>query len=289
MMVDEAEHHARRAVILGGRGFVGRAVSAAFTMANWPSVSLGTRDCDLLDPNSVSLLGSLLGPADTIVYSAARAPARERSDVLANVTMTTHLVEGLNRAGVRRLIVISSDSVYGEIGGLLTELSPVAPTTVHGEMHALREGLCTRDFHGSIAFVRPPGIYGPGDPHDAYGPNRFVRSAWREGVIPLLGEGRAQRDHIAVEDVADLVTRVAHVEFDGVINAATGQSISFAALASVVAESAPRPCAIVRVGEESPPTSRAYDVAKLQREFPGFTCRSLTSGVRDFFTSLNRA
>jgi hypothetical protein len=61
------------------------------------------------------------------------------------------------------------------------------------------------EYAGSIAVVRPTLVYGLDDPHNGYGPNRFRRlAAAGEGIV-LFGEGEERRDHVAVEDLAELV------------------------------------------------------------------------------------
>ena len=48
-------------------------------------------------------------------------------------------------------------------------------------------------------------MYGPGDPHGAYGPNAFARSLARERGLRLFGSGEEERDHIYVDDAAQII------------------------------------------------------------------------------------
>ena len=47
-----------------------------------------------------------------------------------------------------------------------------------------------------LAILRPTLIYGAGDPHNGYGPNRFRRLAATGKPIILFGEGEERRDHV---------------------------------------------------------------------------------------------
>ncbi len=70
--------------------------------------------------------------------------------------------------------------------------------------------------------LRPTLIYGAADPHNGYGPNRFCRLAAAGEEIVLFGEGEERRDHVAVEDVAEIAFRVLMRRSRGVLNLATG-------------------------------------------------------------------
>ena len=38
-------------------------------------------------------------------------------------------------------------------------------------------------WHGSLCFLRPTLIYGSKDPHNGYGPNRFMRQAKKDSIF----------------------------------------------------------------------------------------------------------
>jgi len=44
-----------------------------------------------------------------------------------------------------------------------------------------------------LAILRPTLVYGAGDPHNGYGPNRFRRLASANQPIVLFGEGEERR------------------------------------------------------------------------------------------------
>ena len=103
--------------------------------------------------------------------------------------------------------------------------------------------------------LRPTLIYGAGDPHNGYGPNRFRRQAAKGEPITLFGEGEEKRDHVAVEDVARLAVRMLMHRSTGVLNAVTGSSTSFRDIA--------------RNGGGQFPADRS----RSSRATPGATCR----------------
>lgn len=80
---------------------------------------------------------------------------------------------------------------------------------------------------GSLCTLRPTLIYGIEDPHNGYGPNKFWRSAAAGEDIVLFGNGEERRDHVWVEDVAEVVVRVLLHQSIGCLNVATGKVHSF--------------------------------------------------------------
>jgi len=131
--------------------------------------------------------------------------------------------------------------------------------------------------------VRPTLIYGPRDPHNGYGPNRFRRLATKGEEIVLFGEGEEERDHVFVDDVAELVVRVLGLGSTGVLNAASGDVHSFRAVADLAVEiagSASRIRGTSRNGPMPHNGYRPFDVTLTRTSFPGFEYVQLPAGMR---------
>ena len=77
-----------------------------------------------------------------------------------------------------------------------------------------------------FCIVRPTLIYGDNDPHNSYGPNKFFRSAKKNEDIELFGKGEELRDHVWIEDVAEILYHLIINKSVGKINLATGSVIS---------------------------------------------------------------
>src|SRR5258708_20458707 len=71
---------------------------------------------------------------------------------------------------------------------------------MHGIMHLARELMLNATVKAPLAVVRSTLIYGEGDPHNGYGPNRFRRLAAAGQEIVLFGEGEERRDHVLIDD-----------------------------------------------------------------------------------------
>lgn len=258
----------RRVVVLGASGFVGSRVCALAGTQGLDVVGLSSKDVNLMSSAAASILASLLRGGDTIVHSAAIAPARSAGEVAANLLMTQCLVDATKGLDVAQLVVISSDAVYGSASGVVTEQSACTPDSLHGAMSLAREIASAEVLARTLTIVRPAPIYGLGDPHNSYGPNRFARQALSDGRISLFGAGEAGRDHVDIADVSAVVVRCIMEVVAGVVNVASGQMRSFAQIAEIVQAAAPADTTVAPTGSESSPTYRSFDLSGLVRRFP---------------------
>ena len=137
--------------------------------------------------------------------------------------MIEAMAQALTAQPVAHVVNIGSDAVYADSMDPLDEASCASPGSLHGIMHLARE-VMLGDAAGDTPFasLRPTLIYGADDPHNGYGPNRFRRLAAEGHDIVLFGNGEERRDHVWVEDVAELASRMVQHKSQGVLNAATG-------------------------------------------------------------------
>src|SRR5947208_14103615 len=126
----------------------------------------------------------------------------------------------------------------------LTEATPTATTSMHGAMHVAREIAFASTVKAPLAILRPSLLYGAHDPHNGYGPNRFRRLANAGNDITLFGEGEERRDHVLIDDLAEIVLRVLKRRSIGTMNIATGTVHSFRDVAERVIAAAPRKVSI---------------------------------------------
>ncbi len=269
-----------RLVVLGSTGFVGGHVAEWARELGWEVLGLSSKDLDLTLPSSAEILSEMLRDGDTVVHGAAVVPARNSVEVSQNFVITQTVVDAIAGHEIAQLVVVSSDAVYGSESGVVTELSVCSPDSMHGIMSLAREIMCSEVKVPIFTIVRPAAIYGAGDPHNSYGPNRFIKQLTDSGEITFFGEGAAIRDHVFVDDVANVIVRTISAGKSGVVNIASGQSISFAALAELVCQSGPLGSRVVSVGSEPSPTFRHYDISNLVRLFPDFDPTSPALGIR---------
>ena len=274
-----------KAVIIGSTGFLGRYLLRRLNTSGANPYGVGSRNVDLTSPSAPMQLRDIIAHGDTLVMIAAitRDKGRDADTFLRNVQMGAH-VAAVIRAGVGHVVYVSSDAVYGDTPGLpITEKTPLNPACLYGAAHVAREIMLREECSAAgvpLAIVRPTILYGPGDTHGNYGPNRFFRTA-PHGTITLFGAGEERRDLLFVEDAAALLEQVITTRTTGVFNVATGTSHSFDEMAQMVAAASPLPVVITsqpRVGAAH--IHRHFDVSALSRAFPDVRYTSLHEGIR---------
>jgi UDP-glucose 4-epimerase len=275
--------HPECVVIMGAGGFVGHAIFDKLKADGANVVPLTRKEVDLLAADAPRKLAPQLASGTVLVVASALAPVKNTPMLLDNLRMMQAVIEAVKATPVAHLIYISSDAVYADSREPMTEASPAEPDSLHGIMHLAREVMLKNELPAiPQAFVRPTLIFGPGDPHNGYGPNRFLRLAQRGQEIKLFGEGEELRDHIFIEDVAEIVRRCVLHRATGIVNAVSGQVISFKAIAEMAAarfEPRVKVVASPRIGPMPHGGYRAFDAGLLVHRFLDLELTPMTTGL----------
>jgi UDP-glucose 4-epimerase len=268
-----------RVVVIGAGGFVGGAIVARLTADRIPVLALTRKELDLLKADAAKTLQGLLRVDDSVVFVSALAPTRTGAMLIDNLRMAEAVCAALTAQPVAHLVYISSDAVYADDANPVTERSYQQPSSLHGVMHLAREVMLRSALKLPIAMLRPTLIYGAKDPHNGYGPNRFRRLAAKGEAITLFGEGEEMRDHVLVEDVAE-VTRLALLHRSkGSLNVATGQSTSFRKVAEEAVALAGGKSDVRGTPRQTPITHRHFDITGSLKAFPQFHYVALREGL----------
>jgi len=270
-----------RVALVGPGGFIGGALARALKANDIQTIGLGRPEFDLADPASAGKLAGALKADDAVVMLSALTPdkGRDAATLMKNLAMMQHLCAALEKTGCAHLVYYSSDAVYGLGPARVTEETPAAPQDLYGAMHLTRELMARALAKIPVLILRPTAVYGAGDNHNGYGPNRFRRAAKKDGKIALFGNGEETRDHIHVDDVAAITLRCLEQKTTGTLNVATGRSASFARVAELVKKQFGDKVKIETSPRANPITHRHYDVTSLLKAFPGLRFISLEDGI----------
>jgi UDP-glucose 4-epimerase len=280
--LENSPHLPSRTVVIGAGGFVGAAIARRVARSGGRVVALSRREVDLMAPDASQRLAPLLQPGDAVVAAAARAPCKDIAMMIDNMVMIRAMIDALREAKVSHVVNISSDAIYSDEPLPLSEMSPAAPTSMHGAMHLAREIALASAVSAPIAMLRPTLIYGADDPHNGYGPNRFRRRANANEDITLFGEGEERRDHVFIEDVAEIALRVLMHRSQGTLNIATGTVYSFRGIAEQVVALAPNKVRISGTPRRGPMPHnglRPFDPSAAKAAFPDFAFTPLEIGL----------
>lgn len=148
-----------------------------------------------------------------------------------NAAGTISMLSAAQDAGVRRVIVTSSASVYGHLdASSISEDVALEPSSPYGLTKLAQEQACrmySREFGIETVVLRLFNVYGPGE--DMTEANRklipsVVRRVQRNLPVQVYGDGNQTRDFIHVDDVVAAILRSAEIEVDGhlTLNIGTG-------------------------------------------------------------------
>jgi UDP-glucose 4-epimerase len=269
-----------RTLVIGAGGFVGAAIARRVKRERGEVIALSRHEVDLQAADAAQRLASLLKPGDAVVAAAARAPCKDIAMMVDNMIITRAMIDALRGADVSHIVNVSSDAIYADEPLPLTETSPAAPTSMHGTMHLAREIAFASEIRAPIAILRPTLI--TDDPHNGYGPNRFRRLANANQDIVLFGEGEERRDHVFIEDVAEIALRVLMHRSRGALNIATGAVHSFREIAEQVVALAPNKVRISGSPRNGPMPHngfRPFDPSAAKAAFPDFAFTPLEVGL----------
>jgi nucleoside-diphosphate-sugar epimerase len=270
----------RRVVVLGAGGFLGRSLVRSLTNADVEVLALGSKDIDLSQPGAAASLIERLRQDDALVFLAALTPdkGRDSAVLMRNLAMARSVAAATSKLKLAHLIYASSDAVYAFDTGLICEGTAAAPADLYGAMHRTREILLTQEAAVPLAVLRFTAIYGPGDTHNSYGPNRFVRQAVETGRIDLFGNGEETRDHLFIADAVATLRAVLAAGSTGLINVASGTSVTFRQIADNIATA--RPGVVVTISErKNPITHRHFDVSEMLAAFPSLRTTAVAAGI----------
>ncbi len=281
-----------RVVILGVTGHLGAALRPRLERElGVEVVGHSAKTLDLTRQDAFRVLDGVLGPETALVFASALTPDRGQTldTFTANVTMAVNVARYLESHPVGRCVYVSSDAVYGFDFNPVTEATPVAPSG----SYALAKYTCERIMElvaGArsvpLLSLRVTGVFGPGDPPSAYGPNAFARSLARDRTIRLFGGGEEERDHVYVDDAARVTVGLMRAGATGVFNVATGESRSFADIVETARGLVPYDFTVGSVPRKGAVTHRRFDTARLRQAVPGLTFtpfkEALAATLREF-------
>jgi UDP-glucose 4-epimerase len=281
----------KRVVILGAAGFVASSLARHLARQGIRALAVGSSQVDLLQPESTEKLAGLIEPEDALVFTSTLTPdkGKDARTFMKNLTMGSHVCAALEKARCAHLVYVSSDSVYDDSATLVSETTPRSPGTFHGVMHLAREQMLQSVLGKPpipCCVVRPGLIYGAGDTHNGYGPNRFLRTALKDGKITLFGQGEERRDHVYVKDVAAFIEACLCRRTEGAVNIVSGKALSFYDVAQTIRELSGSLVRVECLPRATPITHRHFDVSLRLREFPEFHTTPLEAGLGETLREL---
>jgi UDP-glucuronate 4-epimerase len=230
---------------------------------------------DLTDAGAVNALFAA-AKFDQVIHLAARAGVRPSLEQPAlyqrvNVEGTVNLLEAARKAGVKKLTLASSSSVYGvnakvpfsESDPIFSAISPYAASKLACE--AL--GHTYHHVYGlDIAMLRFFTVYGPRQRPDL-AIHKFTRLIDAGKPIPVFGDGSTARDHTFVSDILEGVIACTQKEFGfEVFNLGESQTVKLSELIALIEAALGKPAILDRQPLQPGDVPITFaDISKAQR------------------------
>ncbi len=190
-------------LVTGAAGFVGRRLVDALAARGEQVIALARKAGAVAPRDGVTpLVGDLLNAADyesaltavdcVIHLAAVTGKARPDAFQKGNVEATKTLIAACERAGVKRLILVSSIAVTFAA----RQHYPYAESKIAAEAAARASSI-------DVIIVRPTMILGPGSPIEA----SLLRLAHMPAT-PVFGDGKARVEPVDVQDVVDFLQAI---------------------------------------------------------------------------------
>lgn len=286
----------RRILVTGGMGFIGGALVERLLAAhpqvevlNLDALTYAGNPANLAhlagdprhrfvrgDVRDARLIGELMRGCWGVVHLAAETHVDrsllDGSDFITTNVLGTYTVLAAARdAGVRRVLVQSTDEVYGPTpeGVAVREDAPLAPRSPYSASKLGAE-MQARAFFESfglpVVIARPMNTIGPRQYPEKAVP-LFIINALLNEPLPLYGDGLQERDRFFVTDHAAALDLLLHEGEPGeVYNAGAGNYATNRFVAEQICDLLGRPRGLIRCVADRPGHDRRYrlDTSKLR-------------------------
>ncbi len=249
-------------------------------------------EADLGDRHAVNKIFAQIH-FDQIVHLAARAGVRPSLEQPAlyqrvNVEGTTNILEAARLAGVKKLTIASSSSVYGvnakvpfaEADPIFTPISPYAASKLACE--AL--GHVYHHVYGmDIVMLRFFTAYGARQRPDL-AIHKFTRRILARQPIEVFGDGSTSRDYTYISDIVDGIVACCERQFGfEIINLGGSHPVTLTHLIETIEAAAATKAVVKRLPEQPGDVPRTWaDVAKAKRLLGYAPKVTLEQGIGNF-------
>ena len=276
-------------MILGSGGIISSNLQKILKQRRINITTIGRSKLDLKKKNASKKLKKKIKNNDVVVFIAAEAPVKNIGMFINNIKICKTVCDSLEKKKIKHLVYISSDAVYADTKRKISEKSNTLPSSLHGTMHLTRELMLKDKFKKILCILRPTLIYGPGDTHNGYGPNRFISLALQNKSISIFGNGEEKRDHVYIRDVVNIIVKCIINKRLGIFNIATGKVYSFKYLANRIINLSKSKSKLIKIKRKGPMPHNGYrpfNINLIKSNFKNIKMFSIENGIKKYLENI---
>lgn len=290
---------ARRVLVTGGAGFLGRAVVPLLAVAGYEVHAVGrgavtdTSDtiwhsADLTSSSAAEALIAAVKPDALVALAWHMAPGNARAaENFDWVEPSVALIKDFAAAGGRRALFCGSCAEYNwsAPNPFSENQTPLKPSSNYGKaklaLFRAFSDICERSDLSGV-WARPFFLYGPGEAR-----HRLVADvtiSLLEGRPALCSSGEQRRDYLHVSDVASAIARLLDSDAKGAVNIGSGKAIAVRDLIMEIARQLDATDLVQLGARKSPPDDPELieaNISRLQTLTDWSPQNSLQTGVAD--------
>lgn len=246
--------------VAGHRGLVGSAISRQLRSNGYERLlERNHAELDLTCQQAVDAFFQIERP-EYVFLAAAKVGGILANNsypadfIYQNLMMEANVIQAAHRSGVKKLLFLGSSCIYPRLcpQPIREEYLMTGPLEPTNEPYAMAKlagiSLCNayrRQYGCNFISVMPTNLYGPGDNFDLE--NSHVLPALmrkfheaklkRQDSVTIWGSGTPRREFLFVDDLAEAcVFLMQHYNEAGIVNIGTGQDLTIAELAAMLAD-----------------------------------------------------
>lgn len=244
--------------------------------------------CELRDQEQVRRIMTAIEPG-MVIHAAARSVLRQQCSLMDTVAdtvvSTANVVDAMGAVDSRRLVLLGSALVYGDVAGTVSENALLRPVGVRGASKAAASLVASAGCVGlgiKLVELRLTHVYGPGEPLRRLVP-RAIRACLLGESLPMV-DPPGLLDMLFIEDAVDgLMQVIGKGDATGIFNLGSGTCISIEKIATVVAGVVGRPIHLERGAYQANNRTGVpgdLDIRRALRELNWRPTTSLAEGIR---------
>lgn len=221
--------------VTGATGFIGRHLTRRLEQEGF---QVYKSKVDITDAYAVKREIEEASP-DKVVHLAAivSTPWADEADwysIDVNVKGTYNVAKYSKQVGAD-FIYASSTSIYKPTSDVITESSPIGPTTIYNLTKYMGEEVVVNVYGNNVLILRFSHIYGPDGDHCSI-PMKIIRSSISGYPAVILASPKSIRSYLYISDLIDLLVRVLTSNIKGTYNVSSCEYMPLEEVALIVGE-----------------------------------------------------